>query len=81
MAAAPQRIRLVVPPSIGAARARVLASWLRALVPAAVLVLTAPGALPDADGDDTPDTISIDADAVPSGPLSLADALARSGRR
>jgi hypothetical protein len=47
-------------------------SWLRRLLPTALLVI-APAALPSA----AEDVITIDADAVESGPLSLADALAR----
>lgn len=80
MAAAPQRVRLIVRPGTSPQRVRVLAGWLRALVPAAMLVISVPGALGDADGDDVPDTISVDADAVPSGPLSLASALTRGKR-
>lgn len=71
------RLRLVVPPRLGPRRLRALLSWLHALVPAAVLTLAPPGA-PVEDDDDT---ITIEADDVPSGPLSLADLLARSARR
>ncbi len=80
MAAAPQRVRLIVRPGTPPQRVRALVTWLRALVPAAMLVIAAPGALGDAGGDDVPDVISIDADAVPSGPLSLASALTRGKR-
>jgi hypothetical protein len=55
--------------------ARVLARWARALVPAAVLVVTPPDA-PRLDSSEN-DTITLDADRVASGPLSLADAIAR----
>ncbi|ACG74680.1 conserved hypothetical protein [Anaeromyxobacter sp. K] len=58
--------------------------WVRALVPAAVLVVD-PGAgpLPSResrwDGDD--EVIVIDADDIASGPLSLAAALLRGAQR
>jgi hypothetical protein len=73
------RVRLVVPPGLGLARTRALAQWIRAFVPAVVLTLVPPGPLQDSDADD--DTITIDADAVPSGPLSLADLLTRATHR
>lgn len=74
-----KRVRLVVRPGLAPARVRAIARWLRAFVPAAVLVLTPAGTL--ADDDDGPDTVTLDADAIPSGPLSLADLLARAARR
>lgn len=82
MPGTPQRVRLIVRPGTPPQRVRALLGWLRALLPAAMLVVAVPGALGDADGDDVPDTLSVDvdADAVPSGPLSLATALTR-GRR
>jgi len=73
-----KRVRLVVRAGIAPARVRALTRWLRAFVPAAVLVLTPAGAMVDDDG---PDTVTLDADAIPSGPLSLADLLARAARR
>ena len=51
-----------------------LARWVRALIPAAVLVVM------PLDGSSTEvsdDAITLDADQVTSGPLSLADAIAR----
>ncbi len=53
------------------ARTDTVLAWLRRLVPAALLLL-APASLP---GDAR--VISLDADEVLSGPLSLADTLAR----
>ena len=47
--------------------------WLRWLVPAALLIVSS-GAVPVSGTDGV---ITIDADSVQSGPLSLADALAR----
>ena len=70
----------MVRPGIAPARVRALARWLRTLVPAAALVLTPASATPD-DDDDGGDTVTLDADAIPSGPLSLADLLARAARR
>ncbi len=62
--------RVVVLVRPGARTGTVLA-WLRRLVPAALLLL-APASLPD-----DARVITLDADEVLSGPLSLADALAR----
>ncbi len=50
--------------------------WIRWLLPAAVLMVGTP-ALPPGDAGEV---ISVDVDAVESGPLSLADALVRQGR-
>ncbi len=61
-----------------AARRRVLLRWLRALVPAALLVVSrAPIEVPGAD-----DVITLNADTIDSGPLAVADAIvrARAGR-
>lgn len=49
--------------------------WLRALLPAAILLVGTGAGSPLAEGLE--DVISLDADAVESGPLSLAHALAR----
>lgn len=58
-------------------RLRTLAWWIRALVPAAVLV-SSPG---EALANDALDSaILLNADEVPSGPLALASALAREAR-
>jgi predicted phosphoribosyltransferase len=62
--------KLVVVVKPGAQTGTVLA-WLRRLLPAAML-LVAPAAPPPSC-----DVIAIDADAVVSSPLALADALAR----
>lgn len=50
--------------------------WIRWLLPTAVMLVGTP-ALPPADADEV---ISVDVDAVESGPLSLADALVRDRR-
>ncbi|HET7755419.1 MAG TPA: hypothetical protein VFK85_16055 [Anaeromyxobacteraceae bacterium] len=55
--------------------AKKIMRWVRALLPSAVLLAT-PGALPTAEDDDAV-VVSIDADDVVSGPLALADAIAR----
>ena len=56
-------------------RVRAVARWARALVPAAALVITPfDGFRADPSEDDA---ITIDADEVASGPLALADAIAR----
>jgi hypothetical protein len=53
-------------------RSASIVRWLRCLLPAALLVVTdAPLAL--ASGDD--DVITLDADAIASGPLSVASAI------
>ena len=72
----PRRLVVVVRASDATRRhARSLARWARALVPAAVLVVTSLDA-PRADVSED-DTITLDADEVASGPLALADAIAR----
>jgi hypothetical protein len=56
-------------------RAEVIASWARALLPTAVLVVnTIDVAQLEAVGQDA---IALDAEEVASGPLSLADAIAK----
>jgi hypothetical protein len=61
-------------------RTEVLASWTRALLPTAVLVIT-PLDIARVEVADQ-DAISLDADDIASGPLSLADAIAKAaGRR
>jgi hypothetical protein len=50
--------------------------WLRFLLPAAVLLSAPAGLPPDVENGDVV-VISIDADEVASGPLALADAIAR----
>ncbi len=59
-------------------RARAIVRWARALVPAAVLVIAPPG-VSAVQGSD--DDITLDAEEVASGPLSLADAIARAVAR
>jgi hypothetical protein len=59
-------------------RRAALLRWLRALVPAALLVVsTTPVEVPGAE-----DVITLNADAIESGPLAVADAIvkARDGR-
>ena len=58
------------------AAVKTIMRWARALLPAAVL-LSAPGELPAGIDEEDAVVISVDADDVPSGPLSLADAIAR----
>ena len=53
---------------------RTIARWARALVPAAVLVVTP---FDDSRTEGTKDSIVLDVDEVASGPLALADAIAR----
>lgn len=68
-------IVVVVRSARNGARARTVARWVRALLPAAALVVSAPETeRRRADGDGV---ITVDADALPSGPLSLAVVLAR----
>jgi hypothetical protein len=55
-------------------RIRTIARWAHALVPAAVLVVTP---FDDSRAETRKDSIVLDADEVASGPLSLADAIAR----
>ncbi|WP_242336736.1 MULTISPECIES: hypothetical protein [Anaeromyxobacter] len=57
-------------------RTRPILSWLRQLVPAALLVVAAANLPPPA----SPDVIVLDEDEIASGPLSLADALMRHQR-
>jgi len=51
-----------------------IARWARALVPAAVLVVAS---FDDSRTEGTKDSIVLDVDDVASGPLTLADAIAR----
>jgi len=68
---------IAVRPGSNPRRAREVIRWIRCLLPAAVL-LVGPPSWPEGDADGV---ISIDVDAVVSGPLALADALARDPRR
>lgn len=67
------RVIVVVGSAQNRQRVRTLLWWIRTLVPAAVLVCS------PADGvvRNVKDAITLRADEIPSGPLSLADALAR----
>jgi len=53
-----------------------MARWLRVLLPAAALVVSAPDAARSQMVEDE-DAVIVDADTLPSGPLSLASALAQ----
>ncbi len=69
---------LIVRPTTDRSRRRQLLRWLRLLLPAAMLLVSE---VPLADITDSDSVITIDADAVDSGPLSLADSIARAGVR
>jgi hypothetical protein len=64
-----RRVVLVITSSPNRRRIEAIVRWVRTLVPAAMLVVSPLNA------------ITLDADALPSGPLSLADALARAANR
>ena len=68
----PQPSKLVILVAPGA-RAKTILQWLRQLVPAALLFVTAGSPTPPVASD----VVVLDEDAVASGPLSLADALVR----
>jgi len=70
-----RRVVLVVASS-AANRKRIeaIARWTRALVPTAMLVVSP---FDKVTTEVLEDAIAVDAEALPSGPLSLADALAR----
>ncbi len=70
-----RRVVVLVRPGASARRSREVVSWLKALLPAAVLLVGAGAGSPFPE--DVDDAICLDVDAVDSGPLSLADALAR----
>lgn len=67
---------VIVRPATSPRRAIEIMRWVRWMLPAAMLIV-APAPVGWADSSEV---ITIDADAVESGPLSLADALARSRR-
>jgi hypothetical protein len=78
MAKGPRRLVVAVRPGRSARHAREVLRWARCMLPAAILFVGPPAArLADAADD----VIAIDADAVRSGPLSLADALFREHER
>jgi len=65
---------VIVRPTTAAKKSRQVLRWLRCFLPAALLVLSeAP--LTTVSGADR--VITIDADSIESGPLSVADALTR----
>jgi hypothetical protein len=69
---------VVVASSKDALRTRTLVRWLRALLPAAVLIVSAPDTFGiEETVEDDEDAIVVEANAVLSGPLSLAEALVR----
>lgn len=69
-----RRVIVVVGSAPNRQRVRTLLWWIRTLVPAAVLVCSSVDGLPRNVEDDA---ITLRADEIPSGPLSVADALAR----
>jgi hypothetical protein len=68
-----QAVVVVVKPGRTPRRTIQVLKWVRWLVPAALLIVSG-GVMPVADASGV---ITIDADSVESGPLSVADALAR----
>jgi len=66
---------VVLRASVPNRRVQVIARWARALMPAAVLVVT-PTDLAQVEVSDQ-DAITLDAKDVASGPLALADAIAK----
>ncbi len=72
--------RIVVVASASGAnhqRVRALVRWTRALLPAGVLVVSSGDA---STHNASEEGIRLDAEEIPSGPLSLADALARAAK-
>lgn len=72
-----KRVRLILRPGVSQARVSALVRWIRVLAPAAALVLATPGTLLEESDGASEDTLSIDAETVASGPLSLATLLFR----
>jgi hypothetical protein len=70
----PRPVVVIVGSAPNGSRVRAVARWVRALVPAAALVVSSPGA---AESQPWDEAIVVDADALPSGPLSLAVVLAQ----
>jgi len=56
-----------------------VARWVRALLPAAALVVSAPD-VDRSQRDEDQDAIIVDADGLPSGPLALAAVLTRAAK-
>jgi len=71
-----RRVVIVVASAANSPRVRTVARWFRALVPAVALVVAAPGVEVQERADEE-NIIVVNADELPSGPLSLAAALAR----
>lgn len=76
MSSGGRRVVVVVRPGASARRSREVVTWIRALLPAAILLVGA-GAAASPCAADVDEVITLDVDSVESGPLSLADALAR----
>ena len=70
MESQPSKLVIVVTPG---ARTKMILAWLRRLVPAALLVVSAVNVISPVPQD----VVVLDEDEVASGPLSLADALMR----
>lgn len=70
----PRLVVVVRSSEVNPRRTRSLLRWAQQLVPAAVIVATTGDS---SIGDAREDAIRIDAEDIPSGPLSLANALAR----
>lgn len=70
-----RKVVVVVRPGSSRRRSTEVVRWIRALLPAAILMVAGGGAPPP--GVEANEVITIDVDSIPSGPLSLADALAR----
>ena len=69
---------LIVRPTTDRSRRRQLLRWLHLLLPAAMLLVSE---VPLAGTADADPVITIDADSIESGPLSLADTIVRAGVR
>jgi anti-sigma factor RsiW len=76
LSAGPRRLVVVLRPGANARRSREVVRWIRALLPAAILLI-GPGPSGMLAGDDDDPVLTVDADSVRSGPLALADALTR----
>jgi hypothetical protein len=74
------RIFVLMRPGGRPGAAQAITRWLRFLLPAAVL-LSSPAALPPEAEEDAAVVISVDIDDEDSGPLALADAIARGRSR
>lgn len=70
------RVVVVVTSATNGPGVRAVARWVRALLPAATLVVSAPD-FDRSQRDEDQDAIIVDADGLPSGPLALAAVLTR----